>query len=72
MGAHELHCDFEDVMCRRAPAFDSYADVGRVPVAELINAGWWFECIEGSARVDGEPEDEDDNELSPVSAGDHV
>jgi hypothetical protein len=35
LGAGELNCDFEDVSCRRAPEFDSYAVAGKVPVSDL-------------------------------------
>jgi hypothetical protein len=66
----QLH--FENVTCRRAPEFDSYAEAGKVPVLDLINAGWWFECVECSTMVSADLEDEDGNELSPVYVGGHV
>lgn len=43
-GANELNCEFGEVSCKRAPEFDEYAEIGKVPVMALLAAGWWWEC----------------------------
>ncbi|MBO2700820.1 hypothetical protein [Shewanella algae] len=41
-GACELGLDFEYVECARAPQFDQYAELGKVPPMALLEAGWRF------------------------------
>lgn len=67
-GAIELDCEFEDVTCRRYPAFDQYAEQGGVPDSVLVDHGWWFECMQCSQKICSEPYDEDGNEieLTPI------
>lgn len=44
-GANELGYTFEEVeSCRRAPEFDSFASLGKVPPLVLIEHQWRFEC----------------------------
>ena len=35
---------FTDVVVRRAPQFDEYAERGKVPVQALLDHGWVAEC----------------------------
>lgn len=61
-GANELGIDFEDVVfCERMPWADIYADQGYVPISELIDKGWWFECSGCGQRVSAESTDYNDN-----------
>jgi len=54
-GANELGIDFESVdSCSRRPGWDKYAEQGWVPVEDLVNSGWWFECTGCYARVTDE------------------
>lgn len=36
--------DYIDIRVNRAPDFDKYAEVKKVPIQELLNIGWWFYC----------------------------
>lgn len=52
VGAQQLDTDFEDVeSCRRAPEFDRYVDMNRVPNEVLFEHGWWFECWGCEQRI---------------------
>lgn len=46
--AEALYLDGE---IHRAPAFDSYAKAGWVPVNVLLENGWWYECGNCKHRV---------------------
>ncbi|KTI13251.1 hypothetical protein ASU80_20135 [Enterobacter hormaechei subsp. xiangfangensis] len=51
-GAQELDEDFGSVECKRAPEFDSYAPLGKVPRKALVEVhGWWQECTYCSSHV---------------------
>lgn len=51
-GAEELDEDFDSVTCKRAPEFDSYAPLGKVPRKALVEVhGWWQECTYCSSHV---------------------
>lgn len=73
-GAGELNTDWECIEhCRRAPHFDDYAP-GPVPLAALIDAGWWHECSHCGCRFDSdgrryEEEGERDDEFDPIESG---
>lgn len=77
MGANAIDHSWEEIeTCRRAPWADIYAASGRVPPLEMINHGWWFECMHCGARVSHDTThfDDDDNEIphEPVEEGDGV
>ena len=38
-GANALGMEFDEVECKRAPHFDSFADQGHVPPLDLLKAG---------------------------------
>lgn len=42
----------------RQPHYDKYADLGYIPVSELYEDGWWFECHECYRKVSLSEEDE--------------
>ena len=64
-GAQELGCDFEDIeSCRLAPEFDNHAP-GPVPIAALIEAGWWYHCGGCSKKVHEDDECEDGSPAVP-------
>ncbi|MFD0823663.1 hypothetical protein ACFQ0D_36275, partial [Micromonospora zhanjiangensis] len=44
--------DFHSVTCRRAGWADRYAPDGDVPIGEMIEMGWHFECGSCGARID--------------------
>jgi hypothetical protein len=66
-GADELCTDWESIeSCTRKPAYDIYAP-GPVPVMELLNDGWWFECSHCGRRVTSDMADDlDDDGLDPA------
>jgi hypothetical protein len=65
-GANLLDCDFRDIEhCRRAPAFDEYANKGSVPVKALLEAGWWQSCSNCQHMVMEDMCDEEDDEGNP-------
>jgi hypothetical protein len=73
LGASELDTDFDGVeSCRRAPQFDAYAEVGKVPPLALIEHGWWFECSHCGHQVSSDGEDSEGSPLEPVADGDRV
>jgi hypothetical protein len=43
--------DFINVRVERVQEFDKYADKGYVPIADLLEYGWWYECHECSRLV---------------------
>ena len=56
-GANELNEEFQDVMCRRAPEFDTWAERRKVPWRVLIeDYGWGQECGHCYRRVYGDHE----------------
>jgi hypothetical protein len=44
--------DFHAVTCVRTPWADQYAADGDVPIGEMIEMGWYFECGGCGARID--------------------
>lgn len=61
-GDGELGEEFGCVECTRAPQFDQYAELGKVPPMALLEAGWWFECSHCWHQVmDDDGRDEDEN-----------
>lgn len=51
-GARELDIDFESVeSCRRKPQWDRYAKQRWVPLQELIEHGWHYECFGCYGRI---------------------
>ncbi len=67
IGANNLNVEFSDVSCRRAPEFDGYAIVGRVPNRVLLNHGWWMGCTGCRKTVYG-----NDCDHPPILRGDDV
>lgn len=59
-GANELDADFECVACSRAPQFDQYASMGKVPSQALLDAGWWFYCQHCDAIVTQREQDDEE------------
>lgn len=50
-GANELDIEWESVEhCRRVPQFDPYAP-GPVPVAVMLDSGWWYGCSNCGGQV---------------------
>lgn len=62
-GANELDVEFEHADCTRAPQFDQFAPLGKVPAQALLDAGWFFYCqhCDMIAR-----QDDDDEERGPL------
>lgn len=46
--------DFDMVRCVRAPWADQFAETGVVPIADMIDAGWHFECGGCGRRIDSD------------------
>ena len=44
--------EFDQVSCRRASWADCYADTGKVPVAAMVDNGWYFDCFGCGRRID--------------------
>ena len=60
--AGEFGCDFAEVeSCRRAPSLDQYADTD-IPIREMLDLGWWFECDGCGGRMLSDDEDYDASE----------
>lgn len=73
LGANELDLRLEHVdSCVRTPAFDGYADTGKVPPLVAIAHGWWFECNYCGHKIDQDAEGPDGEELHPVADGQRV
>lgn len=69
MGARELASDTECVTAVYVPEYDHYAHQGYVPIKELYDNYWYFNCWHCDRRVsllDDEDEDEEGNRLDPV------
>lgn len=45
LGAEELGMEFEEIECRRAPQYDKFFP--QVPIKELVENGWWWNCVCG-------------------------
>jgi len=52
----------------RKPEWDDFAP-GPIPPLELIDAGWWFECLQCNELVNSDLEGEDGRDLEPVEHG---
>ncbi|MBI0530323.1 hypothetical protein [Sphingomonas sp. TX0522] len=46
--------DFHSVTCSRTPWADRYAEAGDVPIGEMIDMGWHFECGSCGSRIDSD------------------
>jgi len=64
LGAQELNTDFDGVTLKRAKEFDDYAEKGYVPVAVLIENGWWVECWGCNREMREEMIGEDGNDFA--------
>lgn len=67
-GARELGEEFDYVECTRAPQFDQYVELGKVPPMALLAAGWRFECNYCGHTVmdDDERDGCDEDEKTPL------
>lgn len=52
------YVDSEDLVPRRTPEYDQYAELGYVPPQVLLQNGWFFYCTECGSKVDEENEQE--------------
>lgn len=70
-GGNELDCEWDEVSCRRAKEFDSFAP-GPVPKLALLDNGWWMECHGCTRRLQGgyvSDDDGEEHEAEPVEIG---
>lgn len=58
-GYHKgYYASSDDLVPRRTPEYDQYADLGYVPPMVLLEKGWVFSCNQCGTRVDEENEQE--------------
>lgn len=57
LGANEIDSEWETVSCTRAPQFDQYAELGRVPALAMLADGWWFNCPSCGKQVQDDVEE---------------
>lgn len=48
----EFHdCEYTDLRTQRVKEWDKYANSKKIPVAELLNKYWWFECKQCRSQI---------------------
>lgn len=44
-------CEYTDLRAQRVKSWDKYADSKKIPVTELLNKCWWFECKQCRSQI---------------------